>query len=52
MDQKAIEMAEAIKKWWIENEIVITGDHGESNTYMKEPPFVALAKEIIGDWEV
>lgn len=52
MDQKAIEMAEAIKKWWIENEVSsVMGDEDEFSSYMKEPPFVAMAKEIIGDWE-
>lgn len=49
-DPAAIELAQAVKAWWIEHHGDTTGPRGERNLYDCEPGFVIKAKAIIGDW--
>lgn len=47
----ALEMALMVKAWWQEHCADTYGPDGEGNIYSSEPPFVAQAKAILGDWE-
>lgn len=47
-DGLGVSLALAVKNWWEEHKYDTCGSW---NVYDVDPPFVQIAKKLIGDWE-
>ena len=47
-DGLGVALANAVKDWWEEHKYDTSGSW---NVYDQDPPFVVIAKKIIGNWE-